>query len=503
MRVISRISLVVILAVCFAPSLIADHLTADCPLTLTGQSSPPTTTAFAQSPHAVFRSGSQVFVLRGQTLTTYAVTDLGDLQVAREDFIGSMASRESNGGTAFNNGFMFLSSEAGIEIYDLRGVRAGGNAPILVSRTTGVHYRRLAVSGTTLAALYPLTDLPCYPSGAQGNCTTQVDLYNISNLGSPIRVGSISSFVLNIPFEFVGFNDIAFNFGKLVVAAETGTFVFDIANPGAPNLVEAEPQPGRFLASNGSNLLAIGSEESITTATMISGGAITPFAYYSLPQLQVEHSNPIIFHRQAWIDDQVGRLITLIDERDPQTLQPARTIAFDVFDFTASGLQGSDPRLYEAVSMISPDEIKWNPVAVGPVVYVVGEASGLQTYGACGQLTGKFDWDGLTALNCGGAELHGWVTGDQKVANVEIFLDAGSLGAATLNTVPRPDISSRTPVSSWRIGVNLDATPRGEHILRAVGTDVFGNRRQFSSMRVFFNGPGSNCSNRRRTAGRG
>src|SRR5882757_6238126 len=127
MRVFSRIALVVILAVLAVPSLFADHLTADCPLTLVGQSPPPANT-FGLSPHGVFRFGSQVFVLRGQTLSTYSITDLGDLQLAREDFVGSQASREANGGTAFSNGFLFLSTEAGLEIYDLRGVRIGGNA---------------------------------------------------------------------------------------------------------------------------------------------------------------------------------------------------------------------------------------------------------------------------------------------------------------------------------------------------------------------------------------
>ena len=97
MRVFSRFALVVILAVSLVPSLYADHLTADCPLTQVGQSAPPAN-PFALSPHGVFRFGSQVFVLRGQTLSTYTVTDLGDLQLAREDFVGSMASRESNGG---------------------------------------------------------------------------------------------------------------------------------------------------------------------------------------------------------------------------------------------------------------------------------------------------------------------------------------------------------------------------------------------------------------------
>lgn len=496
MRVFSRFALVAIFAVCLVPSLYADHLTADCPLTLVGQSAPPAN-SFALSPHGVFRFGSQVFVLRGQTLSTYTVTDLGDLQLAREDFVGSMASRESNGAAAFSNGILFLSSEAGLEVYDLRGVRAGGNSPILVSRMQGVHYRRLAINGNVLAGLFPITDYPCYPDGFTASCSNQVDIYNIVNLNAPTRVGSISS----LGNQLLGFNDIAFNFGLLVVTGEGGTSIYNIANPSLPAFVNSLGTPGKFLVSNGSNLLAIGGDSAILMDVVASNGLVTPFAYYTLPALTVERSNPIAFHWQGWIDDQTGRLITMVEERDPQTLLPARTAAFDVFDFNTPMYEGSDPRYYEAVSYLDDDEVKWNPVVVGPLVYVVGEQTGVTTYGMCGQMTGHVDWDGTSALNCGGAELRGWVTGDQKIANVEVFLDNGSLGAATLNLVPRPDVSSRTPVSSWRIGVNLDQTPRGEHTIRAIGTDAFGNRRQFASVRVFFNGPGGNCINRRRTSG--
>jgi len=48
--------------------------------------------------------------------------------------------------------------------------------------------------------------------------------------------------------------------------------------------------------------------------------------------------------------------------------------------------------------------------------------------------------------------------------------------------------------------VNLDATTKGVHLFRAVGTDSIGNRRQFASVAVFFPGPPSNCQARRRTA---
>jgi len=157
MRVFLRIALVVIsVAVISATVAFGQPNVASCPVTLVAQNAP--ATDFYKSPHGVFRFGSQVFELRGQTLTTYTVTDLGDMQVAREDFIGSMAARESNGGVAFSNGFLFLSSEAGLEIFDLRNVRPGGGAPVLLSRTTGLHYRRLAVQGNLLVGLYPATD---------------------------------------------------------------------------------------------------------------------------------------------------------------------------------------------------------------------------------------------------------------------------------------------------------------------------------------------------------
>src|SRR5438105_551354 len=155
MRVFSRIVLVAVaVALLITPAVLASHLEADCPLQLVATNPP--AGAFYQSPHAVFRSGSQVYALRGQTITTYTVTDLGDLTVAREDFVGALGAREANGGVAFNNGFMYVSSEAGLEILDLRGVRPGGNPPLLVSRISGLHYRRMAVSPRNiLAAVYP------------------------------------------------------------------------------------------------------------------------------------------------------------------------------------------------------------------------------------------------------------------------------------------------------------------------------------------------------------
>ncbi|HEX3110374.1 MAG TPA: hypothetical protein VHU41_14865, partial [Thermoanaerobaculia bacterium] len=96
MRVFSRFALVVAALLLAAP-LVAQYQ-AGCPLTLVATN--PSATNFGTSPHGVFRyttgSSDQVFVLRGQTLTTYTVNSTGDLQVAREDLIGSMAARETN-----------------------------------------------------------------------------------------------------------------------------------------------------------------------------------------------------------------------------------------------------------------------------------------------------------------------------------------------------------------------------------------------------------------------
>lgn len=504
MRVVSRIALFVAVVLSLGVPAYADHFTADCPLTLVASTPASAASNFQLSPHGVFRFGSQIYVLRGGLLSTYTVTDLGDLQLARpDDTLGSLAARESNGGVAFGNGFLFVSSEAGLEIFDLRNVRAGGNPPLLVSRTPGLHYRRLAVNNNVLAGLFPATDMPCQVNS--NTCFNQIDLYNVSNLAAPVRVSSISSF----GSFAVGFNDVGFNFGYLTAAAVGGLYVYNVSNPAVPVLVANDASlQAKFLVSNTTNLVAIGNDGAIETYLFQTPSTppaaprpfLTPLTYHTTATLQVNRSNPIIFHPQGWISDQTPRLITMIDELDPNTLQSARTIAFDVFDYDTPMFEGNDMRLYEYVSYTLADEIKWNPVAVGANIFVVGETSGVQEYGACGQMVGKIDWDTTYSLICGGAEIHGWVTGDQKITNVELFLDGTSLGSGQLTGPNRIDIPSRTPVQQWRAFVNLDNTPKGDHLLRAVGTDVNGNRRQFSSTRVFFNGPGANCTTRRRSS---
>ena len=447
----------------------------------------------------MFRFGTTVFALRGQVLTTYTTNDVGNLTIARQDFIASMAGRETEGGAAFNNGFLFLSSEAGLEVYDLRNVRAGGNAPILLSRTANLHYRRIAVSGNRLAGLYPSTDLPCYPTGSS-LCANAIDIVDISTLSSPTVIGSIPS---TSRVQFRGFNDIAFNQGYLIAVAEGGLNAIDITDPAAPVRLASVAFPGKWLVSNGTDTVFVGNDTTVEMFAVRPGtlAFFTRTRLLTAPlYLSIDRGNAIRFNRNAFYDDANGRLVTMIDEIDPQTLYAARTIAFDVYDLSVPQFEGDVERIYEDVTMTVDDERKFNPVAVGPYVYVIGERTGLQSWGACDLATGRIELDSILHLVCGGTEIHGWVTGTQKVVNVEIFLDGASLGAATLGGPERNDVSSTTPVSMWRLNVNLDQTARGEHLLRAIATDALGNRRQFASQRIFFPGPGQNCVTPRRRA---
>ncbi len=497
MRVWSRIALVVVVLLA-ATSVFADHFIAECPLSLLD--STPAVTDYELSPRGVFRSGSLVYVLRGNVLTTYNTNDVGNLQVAREDYVASMAARETEGGTAFSNGYLFLSSEAGLEIFDLRNTRAGGTAPTLVSRTPGLHYRRLAVNANRLAGLFPSTDLPCYPDGT-AYCFNRIDLYDITTLTAPSFRSTILSTALSI---YRGWNDIAFNFGYLIAVSEESLNAFDLTNLALPVRISTTPFPGQWLVSNGGDYIAVGRDATIDSFTVRPG--LSPFflrnKLLALPYyLTIERSNGIRFNRNAYWDDTTARLITMIDEIDPQTLKAARTIAFDVFDYTVQQFEGDVERIYEDLTLLSDDERKHNPTAVGPFVYVVGEESGLQSYGACGNLTGRIELQSPFHLTCNGAEIHGWVTGTQKIVNVELFLNNTPLGAATLGN-HREDVSSTTPVRTFRINVNLDSTARGEYQLRAIGTDILGNRRQFAMKRLYFPGPGQNCIvPRRRAAG--
>jgi hypothetical protein len=498
MRVWSRVALVVVVALLSASTLSADHFKPECPLTLV-DSTPPAT-SFDRSPHGVFRYNSLVFVLRGQVLATYSTNDVGNLTVAREDFIGSLGARETEGGVTFGDGFLYVSSEAGLEIYDLRNTRAGGSAPVLVSRTPDRHYRRLAVSGNRLAGLFPTVDLPCYPDGG-ARCFNQIEILDITNRATPAVVGVISS---RTQSEYRGWNDITFNYGFLLAVSEVALNAFDITNPAAPTRIAVTSFPGRWLVSNGTDFIGVGTDNEVNIFVVRPG--MFPFfvrrALLTVPfYLAIDRANPIRFNRHAYWDEINGRLITMIEEVDQMTLHPARTIAFDVFDLTVPLYEGSAERVYEDVTLLDDEEVKHNPVAVGPFVYVIGEETGLQSYGACAQVAGRIELLSPTYLTCNGAEIHGWVTGQQRILSVELFLNNTPLGTDTTFSGPlRRNVSSNTPVNPWRIVVNLDNTARGEYQLRAIGTDILGRRRQFAMKRVFFEGPPNNCTVPRRRA---
>ncbi len=499
MRVWSRLALVVV--VLFSTAVSADHVQGECPLSLAD--STPAVTSFELSPHGVFRFNTLVYVLRGNILATYTANDAGNLSIVREDFLADLRARETEGGVAFSGGFLYISSEAGLEVYDLNNTRVGGTAPRRVSVTPGLHYRRIAVSGNRLAGLYPATDLPCYPLGSTTPlCNNQIELLDVSNPAGPGIIGVVQS---RSRLEYRGLNDIAFNQGFLMVLSEEGLSGVDISNPSFPLRVFTAPFPGKWLVSNGANFVGVGRDHDINLFSVRPGMA--PFfqrnSLLTLPQyLTIERSNPIRFSRNAFWDDANARLITLVEEIDQMTLDAARTIAFDVFDLTLPLYEGSVERIYEDVTLLREDEVKHNPVVVGPYVYVIGEESGLQSYGSCGGVTGRVELDGPHHLTCGGAEIHGWVTGQLKVTGVEVFLNNTPLGPATLGGPLRKEVSSSTPVTPWRIKVNLDATARGEYQLRVIGTDILGRRRQFANQRIFFEGPGSNCTNPRRRSSR-
>jgi hypothetical protein len=492
MRRIVRIVLVVVcVALSSAATLRADHFVANCPLALVGSTNP--STQFHLSPHGVFRNGSSIYVLRGQTITTLAITDSGEVQVVREDLLPGLFARDTDGAVAYSGGYLFISGEGGLEIFDLRNTRAGAGAtaPLLVSRTPGLEYKRLAVLGNVIAGLNPASDLPCTP-GYDPGCANQIDIISISNLATPRIVSSIGT--LNT--FFVAFEDIAFANGFLYATGLGGTYAFNLDNPASPSTSLTNPTVGRFLVTNGRNLLGVGQDTLIGVFTIGPNANLNHFNVFTLPAIP-DREMTYRFSREAYIDDL--RLITLIDEVNPNNRRTARTIAFDVFDFSVPAWEGRSDRIYENLTFTFPDEIKYDPLAVGPFVYVTGEMSGAQAWGSCGQLTGRIELDGgVATLPCGGAEIRGWVTGVNRVTSVEVFLGNTPLGFAQLGR-ERTDVASRTPVSGWRISVNLDAQARGQQTLRVVATDVAGNRRQIASQPILFSGPGQNCSVRRRS----
>ncbi|HUP66066.1 MAG TPA: hypothetical protein VM557_12390 [Thermoanaerobaculia bacterium] len=489
MRLIFRVLTLSLLAVVAAVPVQAEHLEADCPLSFVGGS--PAVSSFASSAHGAFRNGNMVYVLRGGNLTTYETTPLGDLKIVRDDVIDT-ANDDVDGGTVYHNGYLFISGNAGLETFDLRNVTAGGNEPIFAGRVPGAHYGRMTASGNLLAATNPAYDLPCFAYTA--SCQNYVDIYNISNPANPVHIHRLHSGMV-----FQGFNDVAFVNGRLYTTGFGGTFGLTMTNPSSPSIAVANGVRGEFLATNGTSILAVGLENVIGVFTIGSAGQMNHFAVFDLPSI-MDRGNGLRFHPDAAITDQ--RLITLIDEKNPMVPGgSARTIAFDVFDFSVPYYQGFDDRINENVSFVESNERMFNPIAVGPYVYVIGEVTGTQKWGACGAMAGRVELDSVRALSCGGAEIRGWVTGQNKIMNVEVFLDGDFLGNANFGA-ERPEISSSNPPVTWRIPVNLDQTARGTRTIRAIGTDGLGNRFQFASAQVYFPGPGRNCTSRSRPTSR-
>ena len=497
MRLIFRFVLLTLVAVLSLTTLFADHLDADCPLSFVGSSA--ASSGFGLGPHGIVRNGSLLYMLRGGTLTTLNITDVGDITLARPVDPLTTLGREPDGGVVYNNGHLYVSTERGLEIYDIRGAVAGGAGPQFVTTIPGVHYRRLATSGGLLAGLFPMNDIPCSPF-LNTLCRNFIDIYSIDNPAGPVLLSRVTSIG-----SFFGFEDIAFANGFLYTTGDKGTMALNLGNPFVPTIAANNGVVGKFLVTNGTNLLGIGQDTLIGVFTLGPGAAMNRFTTATLPSI-VDRVNDLRFHPEAWFEG--FRLITMIDEVDPMnrpqdgvTGRSARTIAFDVFDLSIPFFDGFDDRIYENVSYTFPDEVKHDPIAVGPYVYVVGEMSGLQKWGACGQIAGRIEFDRVQALACGGAEIHGWVTGAQRITAVELFLDNTLIGNASFG-LPRTDIHAPTTAVGWRVSVNLDSTAAGTKTLRAIGTDVNGNRRQFASVPVNFPGPPSNCTTRRRISKR-
>ena len=99
-------------------------------------------------------------------LTTYTANDVGNLTIAREDFLGLAARGRPKAASRSRTATSTSAARPVSRSATSRNTRAGGTAPVRRSHHAGLHYRRLTASGNRLAGLYPATDLPCYPLGA-------------------------------------------------------------------------------------------------------------------------------------------------------------------------------------------------------------------------------------------------------------------------------------------------------------------------------------------------
>ena len=164
-----------------------------------------------------------MYVVHGGTLTTFNVTDVGEIRLSRPEDPLPLMGRENDGGITYSNGRLYVSTERGLEVYDLTGAVNGGVGPVFVTRIPGLHYRRLTASGDLLAGLFPMNDIPCSPM-VQGNCRNAIDIIFIGDPANPFRVGQVTS--IN---NFFAFEDIAFANGFLYATGDRGTIALSLA----------------------------------------------------------------------------------------------------------------------------------------------------------------------------------------------------------------------------------------------------------------------------------
>ena len=158
----------------------------------------------------MFRFGyAGLHVCAARSLTTYTTNDVGNLTIVREDFVGSMAARETEGGVAFADGFLYISSEAGLEIYDLTNTRAGGTAP--VAGLAAPPASTTAASPST-ATVWPASTRPPTCRAIRGPPRPRPAPPPSRSSTSPTaRSGAHRRHQLLLGFDYRGFNDIAFN----------------------------------------------------------------------------------------------------------------------------------------------------------------------------------------------------------------------------------------------------------------------------------------------------
>jgi hypothetical protein len=507
LRVFGRAGLVVALSV--VPALFS-QVTTQCPLTLI--STDKVSAEGGVSPHGLFVYGSRAFELRGRTLATLDVSDFGDMQIAREDAIDSLSAADPSAAVAFSDGLLYVSGGPGLEIFDLRSVRAGGNAPILVSRTAGLHYERIAVSGDIFAGIVvPALGATCAPVSDHA-CANSLDFIDIGNPAAPLLVRSVSSAGIDDRF-----NDVAFAGRGLFAPGMVRTWSFVVEHPSSAVLAGSIPLPGAFVSTNGAKFgrwcagpllgpctspayVVIGSNTQLSLLTFDANDPenlpLHLGAIYTLPHLTTG-GDSIAFHPQVAFDEIAGvRMVAMIDQLDPERVFPTRTLAFDIFDLQAAVPSDPNRRSFETISYTNSDEIKSDPVATGRFLHVTATGGGLETWGGCDEVTGRIATDDFPKLTCSDVEVHGTVRSATTISVVDVLLDNLYIGTATLSAVTGEVGSPGAPLQTWSLRTNFGIVARGDHRLTAVAMDVNLKEHKFASQTVFL--AGTTCTHRRR-----